>query len=126
MNRLNIQGIRDEKIKIDITDDPKGIRLLFEGDIDMVDPSKVLDPLFTQTHETVIKAGMKDVFLDFMKLAFLNSSGIKAIAKWVMKLAGLPASDKYTLHIIQNKEITWQTTSLPTLSFLVPGAVKVE
>ena len=60
------------------------------------------------------------------QLAFLNSSGIKAIAKWIMKLSSTAAEKKYLIKILQNKEITWQTSSLPTLTFLAPGAVQIE
>jgi hypothetical protein len=66
------------------------------------------------------------IVADFTGLTFLNSSGIKAVAKWIMKLAMLPPDQKYQIRIAHNKAITWQVTSLPTLTFLVPGAVKVE
>ena len=55
-----------------------------------------------------------------------EKQAIKAVAKWIMKLAMLPADKKYQIRIAHNKAITWQVTSLPTLTFLVPGAVKVE
>ena len=55
-----------------------------------------------------------------------NSSGIKSVAKWIMKLSDLSTDVKYRITIIHNKDITWQVTSLPTLTFLVPGGVKIE
>jgi hypothetical protein len=66
------------------------------------------------------------IVADFNGLSFLNSSGIKAVAKWIMKLAMLPPGQKYQIRIAHNKAVTWQVTSLPTLTYLVPGAVKVE
>jgi len=113
-------------VKIEVKDTADGVGVHFNGDIDMEDPSTILDPLFEQVHEGAVNQGLKEVEVDFTQLNFLNSSGIKAVAKWIMKLAMVSADQKYTIKILHNKSITWQVTSLPTLTFLVPGAVKVE
>ena len=126
MNKLNIDNIAQDKIKIEIQDSATGILVKFVGDIDMEDPSIVLDPLFEKIHTGMVAKKIPDVVADFHGLNFLNSSGIKAVAKWIMKLAMLPADQKYQIKISHNKAITWQVTSLPTLTFLVPGAVKIE
>lgn len=126
MNKLNIETIQEERIKIEVLDSDPGIKVIFQGDIDMEDPSGILDPLFSKLHEGVIENKVKDVLADFRDLTFLNSSGIKAVAKWIMKLTELDNDTKYHIKILHNKDITWQVTSLPTLTFLVPGAVQVE
>lgn len=126
MNKLSIDPIVQDKIKIDVSDNGAGIKVKFVGDIDMEDPSIVLDPLFERIHGGMVSKKIPDVVADFQGLNFLNSSGIKAVAKWIMKLAMLPADQKYLIKIAHNKAITWQVTSLPTLTFLVPGAVKIE
>ena len=109
-----------------VFDDGADILVKFIGDIDMEDPSIILDPLFEKLHDGVMKQNIKQVKADFNELSFLNSSGIKSVAKWIMKLTELDESKKYMIKILHNKDITWQVTSLPTLSFLVPGGVKVE
>jgi len=126
MNKLNIDPVHQDKVKIDILDNAEGLMAKFVGDIDMEDPSIVLDPLFEKIHQGMVAKKIPFVVADFNGLTFLNSSGIKAIAKWIMKLAMLPPDQKYQIRIAHNKAITWQVTSLPTLTFLVPGAVKVE
>jgi len=126
MNKLNIQLVEEERIKIEILDHNMGVTVKFIGDIDMEDPSLILDPLFTKLHEGAVEKGIKTVFADFTDLSFLNSSGIKAVAKWIMKLTELDDESKYQIKIVHNRDITWQVTSLPTLMFLVPGAVQVE
>lgn len=126
MNKLNIDPVHQDKVKIDIVDNAEGLLAKFVGDIDMEDPSIVLDPLFEKIHQGMVAKKIPFVVADFNGLTFLNSSGIKAIAKWIMKLAMLPPDQKYQIRIAHNKAITWQVTSLPTLTFLVPGAVKVE
>jgi hypothetical protein len=126
MSKLGIDPVIQDKIKIEVLDVGDDVALTFSGDIDMEDPSVILDPLFERVHNGMIEQGIKQAVLDFMNLNFLNSSGIKAVAKWIMKLAMMPADQKYNILIKHNKQITWQVTSLPTLTFLVPGAVKVE
>jgi hypothetical protein len=126
MNQLNIQPISEERIKIEVSDVPGGLAVFFSGDIDMEDPGIILDPLFDRVHQGMISLKLKEVHADFTGLNFLNSSGIKSVAKWIMKLTDMPADAKYLIKIIHNKDITWQVTSLPTLTFLVPGGVKIE
>ncbi len=123
---MNIASINQDKIKIDIVDENQEIKVVFSGDLDMADPGPLLDPFFGNIHEEIISGGIKKVILDFNNLTFLNSSGIKTIAKWIMKLAVMPEDKRYKMIIRQNKGITWQATSLPTLTYLVPGAVVVE
>ena len=126
MNKLNIDPVRQDKIKMEVLDNAEGLKVTFVCDIDMEDPSIVLDPLFEKIHQGMVAKKIPFIVADFTGLTFLNSSGIKAVAKWIMKLAMLPPDQKYQIRISHNKAITWQVTSLPTLTFLVPGAVKVE
>lgn len=125
-NKIGVAPIAQDKIKINVEDTANGIAIRFVGDIDMEDPSIIMDPLFEKVHSSVVTQKIPEVVADFQNLNFLNSSGIKAVAKWIMKLAMLPADKKYGIKIQHNKAITWQVTSLPTLTFLVPGAVKIE
>lgn len=125
MNKLNIDSITQGNASISVTDTADGVSVAISGEIDMQDPSVLLDPVFAGVHDGSVSKGLKVVEFDVRKLTFLNSSGIKAIAKWIMKLAGVPADKRYQIKILQNKEITWQATSLQTLTFLVPGGVVV-
>jgi hypothetical protein len=126
MNKLNIEPVNQARISITVNDTSSGVGVSFVGDIDMQDPGEILDPLFDKIHNSCLSKGIKQVSLNFTQLNFLNSSGIKSIAKWIMKLVDLSDDKKYLITIIHNKDITWQVTSLPTLTFLVPGVVKVE
>jgi hypothetical protein len=126
MNSLGIEQIKQGKVSIDVSDIPSGLAITIVGDIDMQDPSVVLDPLFDKVHKGAMASGLKVVNFDLRQLAFLNSSGIKGIAKWIMNLASAPADKRYVIKILQNKSVPWQVTSLPTLTFLVPGAVQIE
>lgn len=122
---IHITPVAQDKIKISAASSSDGGTVTFAGDIDMADPSPLLDPLFEQVHSQALEEGAQAITLDFTQLSFLNSSGIKAIAKWIMRLAAVPESKKYKIKIVHNPEITWQMTSLPTLTYLVPGSVEI-
>lgn len=96
----------------------------FKGCIDLQNPEPIITPFFDKIHNNVIKNGIKEVFLDFKELNFLNSSGIKTITKWIMKIPLLPQDKKYKLNLIYTDEITWQRTSLMILTYLAPENVK--
>ncbi|GAB6088531.1 hypothetical protein [Spirochaeta dissipatitropha] len=123
MGKLGVDAVQVERLKIDVQDSPA--QLTFIGDIDMEDPSTILDPFFTKTHEGMLANGLKEIQVDVTSLNFLNSSGIKAISKWIMQLAALGDDQKYVIKLKHNPDITWQATSLPTLTYLVPGAVEI-
>lgn len=123
MSKLQAQAIKEANFSVDVSDSGSGGKIQFIGDIDMEDPSKILDPFFDQVHQSAVSGDVTEVEADFTKLNFLNSSGIKAIAKWIMKLAAVSGDEKYTIHILYDKAVTWQETSLPTLKFLVPDVV---
>jgi len=126
MNKLNIDPVQQDKLQVEVLDNGEGITVKLVGDIDMEDPGLVLDPFFESVHQGVLVRKIPFVVADFKGLTFLNSSGIKAVAKWIMKLAMLPPDQRYLVRIAHNKAVTWQVTSLPTLTYLVPGAVKIE
>jgi hypothetical protein len=81
---------------------------------------------FEQIHNNIIENGIKYVELDFSKLTFLNSSGIKTLIKWITKVTPLPADKKYNFKVIANSQITWQETSLKMLSMLAPGLIEIQ
>ena len=110
----------------DVKDSTNGVSVIFTGDIDIADPSVILDPFFESIHSGSLSQGMNAVVADFSKLDFLNSSGIKAIAKWIMKQASTSQDQKYKIKIQYNNAVTWQATSLPTLKFLVPDIVEID
>ena len=126
MGKLSVANIKEAKFSVVINDNSDGVAVVFSGDIDLTDPSVILDPFFESIHQGAIASGFKAVVSDFSKLDFLNSSGIKAIAKWIMKLMSVTPDQQYKIKIVYDKNITWQATSLPTLKFLVPDVVEID
>ena len=57
--------------------------------------------------------------IDLTTLSFLNSSGIKSLATFML---GSPK--KFEIRI--NDSITWQTQSIPALTFLKPNQITIS
>lgn len=126
MSKLGLENLKRDKVEIKILDIDEGVRLEFIGDIDMQDPGTLLNPFFDSVHNAIVENDVKHVEADFTELAFLNSSGIKTLIKWIMKIPQLPPDKKYNLKIIYSGKITWQGTSLKTLIYLAPGFATAE
>ncbi len=126
MNSFGIDNVITEKATVELIDIANGMKVIFSGDIDVQNPEPIFVPFFEQIHNKVIENNIKYVELDFTKLTFLNSSGIKTLIKWITKVTPLPAEKKYRFKIIANSEITWQETSLKMLSMLAPGLIEIQ
>ncbi len=126
MNKFGLSNVVTEKANVELVDIANGVKVLFNGDIDVQNPEPIFVPFFEQIHANMIAQNVKYVELDFSKLTFLNSSGIKTLIKWITKVTPLPADQKYNFKIIANSQITWQETSLKMLSMLAPGLIEIE
>ena len=57
--------------------------------------------------------------IDLIYLSFLNSSGIKSLATFML---GSPKK----FEIRTNKNVTWQSQSIPALTFLKPNQITIS
>jgi len=96
------------------------------GMIDMRDPTLDILPYLLKIHEEVLKKSLKNIKADFTDLTFMNSSGIKTIISWIMKLNDVPAEKRYKINIIYNPNITWQESSIQVMQQLFPDFIVVE
>jgi hypothetical protein len=126
MNQFGIDNVITEKATVELKDIENGVSVSFSGDIDVQNPEPIFLPFFDKIHTKVIEAGVKFIELDFTRLTFLNSSGIKTLIKWITKVTPLPNDQKYRFLILANSEITWQETSLKMLSMLAPGLIEIK
>lgn len=120
MSELAYAKLTDSKFIIEVN---KNI-VKFSGCIDLLNPEPLFVPFFDNIHENIIKENIKEVILDFKELSFLNSSGIKTITKWIMKIHSLSPENKYKMKLLYSEEITWQRTSLMILTYLAPDNVQ--
>lgn len=115
-----------DNIHIGLEHEPDGMFVRFTGIIDQPKPGEFLDPLIARVHEDALSGRPARVAADLSGLSFLNSSGIMALAKWVMKLKEAPANQRYPLTLLYAPGVTWQQTSLKPLVMMSGGLVTLE
>lgn len=118
---LELEGTR-----ISLKQDGEVPELVFEGKIDMLDPGMDIQPFILELHMQLLEKGVKQLSVDFTALTFMNSSGLKVMVNWIMKLKDAPAATRYRMVFVRNKDITWQGSSLPILQKLLPELISVE
>lgn len=126
MNKLSIEDFISEDINIIIEDIDNGVKVKFIGDIDSQDPDSLLMPFFERTNSKIIENDIKQIELDFLKLNFMNSSGIKVIIKWAQLSLILPEHKLYKFRILANSHVSWQVNSLKLLAMLSPKIIKIS
>lgn len=126
MNSFTTDNLELDSTNIYLKEDENEPQLVFEGKIDMLDPGLEIQPFLLELHTKMLEEGVKRLLVDFTGLTFMNSSGLKVMVNWIMKLKDVPADSRYRLVLQRNKDITWQGSSLPILQKLLPDAITVE
>jgi hypothetical protein len=127
MSKLNVEAFQNDDLRIEPADLPEGgVELRFSGTIDMRDPSAILLPYYDHVHDQVTANKAPEVRLDLRNLAYLNSSGILTLVKWIKKLQDTPAEQKYKFHIVYSGDINWQRISILTISKMAADVVTVS
>jgi hypothetical protein len=85
-----------------------------------------LDRFITQLHAETVRAGKKEVVIDFMRLEFMNSSCMKSLVTWITGVQELPAPSQYRICFRSNREILWQRRSLQALKCFADALVRIE
>jgi hypothetical protein len=88
--------------------------LIFSGKLEKSDYTDI--DKFLREVDQALKDAL--CIIDLANLSFLNSSGIRSLATFML---GSPK--KFEIQI--NNTITWQTESIPTLTFLKPEGITI-
>ncbi|MCG8571950.1 MAG: hypothetical protein MJB14_17585 [Spirochaetes bacterium] len=104
MQNKTIDNFIGEKFFIEVKENINSMNLVFNGELDMQDPETILSPFFHQVHEKMMKESFPRVNMDFKKLYYLNSSGIKTIIKWVHKVSRVEDKQRYQFDFKEMKK----------------------
>ncbi|MBN2440171.1 MAG: hypothetical protein JXJ04_02460 [Spirochaetales bacterium] len=127
MSKINVENLVYDDITLIISDITEGIKLSFQGSIDMEYPQQKLDGYFMKIHEELISNKIKNINCDFNQLSYINSSGIRCLVKWIVNLINIKDSEqKYIMDFYINKEYEWQVASLGFLSGLCPELIHIK
>ena len=98
----NLSSINQEKFTIELKLIQGKPNIIFNGVIDLPDPGILLTPYFTELHDAVLENSSEEIIFDITELTYINSSGIKAIIKYVLKILHLEAEKKYKILLYYN------------------------
>ena len=99
---------------------PELVTVTFKGELSLSGP-KEYAPI-AELLNNIAANEPPNMTLDLKELAFLNSSGISMISKFVISLR---KKKKIQLIILGSKEMPWQNKSLKNLQKFLPG-LKLE
>lgn len=92
--------------------------LTIEGSIDSQNPNSFMDPFFKEVHEYLISNRVDEIKVDVRGLTYLNSSGIREIILWLMKIMQTPPDDQYRVVFMCNEKYTWQESAMSNFILL--------
>ncbi|MCP2727024.1 slr1659 superfamily regulator [Limnofasciculus baicalensis] len=115
---MDFQEIKNEDYSVQY--DPKSVTFKFQGELSLGGPSEY--GAIAKLLEDVANEVPPTITLNLKELAFLNSSGISLLSKFVISVR-----KKKTIQVlvIGSTEIPWQEKSLANLEKLLPS-LKLE
>jgi hypothetical protein len=104
----------------------EGNVVTLRGEIDHASPRAFLAPFFETVHQAAEAEGLRQVKVDVQGLRFLNSSAVKELIAWVLKRNRMAPGRKYKIEFIYDSTVLWQRVTLPTISHLDAGFIKLD
>jgi len=111
-----------EGLKVSITN-ANTIRLA--GVLSTPDPRQTVGAFFEALHQAAIFDKVSTVEVNVRELSFVNSSAIRLFVDWASRISATPEAQRYTVHFLTSRRVTWQRTSFNVLRSLAPEAVRV-
>jgi hypothetical protein len=96
------------------------------GNVDMRDPGRVFNPFWKDVDEKAAELGLETVEVDLRSVAFMNSSGILTVVRWVSRLIAGAGKARYRVLFRYDPNVTWQRTNVPVLARLAPETISLS
>lgn len=110
----NIFNIKEQNYSIEFQNN----NIKISGTIEIKNPNDNFTNHIKKIHSLILENNLKNIILDLTTLEFMNSSGIKGLVEWILKLEELSEDQKYKIEFIYNPKILWQESTINTLLFL--------
>ncbi|MCK5242411.1 hypothetical protein KAR34_08160 [bacterium] len=88
------------------------------GSIDMVSADEFLRSFFDTTTHNILKHKLKAVKVDVKNLTYINSSGIKELAAWILRLKELADEQKFKIIFQCDLSLEWQERTFKVMVWL--------
>jgi anti-anti-sigma factor len=70
--------------------------------------------------------GHREVVVDMTELEYMNSSSLKSLLSWIVRVRDLPEPREYKIRLLSNPELHWQQRSLHSLVSMCGEVIEVE
>lgn len=70
--------------------------------------------------------GRREVVVDMRALEYMNSSSIKSLLTWIVRVRDLPEPERHKIRFLSNPELHWQQRSLHSLVSMCGDVIEVE
>ncbi|MCX4239326.1 STAS domain-containing protein [Paraliomyxa miuraensis] len=88
------------------------------GSKDLLD--EFLASVFAASHDR------REVVVDLSELEYMNSSALKSLVTWIVRVRDLPESRRHKIRFLSNPELHWQQRSLHSLVSMWSDVIEVE
>ena len=126
MSNIKLDNLDDGNAHLSLEQIDGIPHVFFKGEVDMRDPSLQILPYLMTIHDLMLENNIPEINVDFKELLFMNSSGLKVLINWIMKLKDIEQSGRYIINFIYDSKITWQTSSFPILKRLLSDAINLQ
>lgn len=115
--KLILKPVKTERMNLYAKDDV----VYLDGSVDMQNPVGLLEPFFTDLHNDIMHYGYRVVTFDITGLTFINSSGIRMLLMWLIKITKLPRDDRYDVILRINPLVSGQDSISKSLALIYQG-----
>jgi len=70
--------------------------------------------------------GRREVIVDLTQLEYMNSSSLKSLLSWIVRVRDLPEPQRHKIRLLSNPELHWQQRSLHSLVSMCGDVIEVE
>jgi hypothetical protein len=85
-----------------------------------------LQALLEILHGEARRLAARQVVVDFRRLEFMNSSGLKTLVTWISEIQSLSGIERYSVRFITNPDWHWQRRSLHAVQTIASDLVSIE
>jgi hypothetical protein len=118
--KLELPQVEGLNVKLD---GPNAVSLA--GVLSTPDPRQTVGSFFEALHRAAVADGVSSVEVNVRELTFVNSSAIRLFVDWASRITSAPEAERYQVHFLTSRQITWQRTSFNVLRSLAPEAVQI-
>lgn len=124
MNQITFPAGLIPDFEVEVIQQGQGeVTIRFSGDLHADHVAERLQPPLLKMHEAILAQKVQRVRLDLRKVDYMNSSGIKALAAWLLA-AERAREGGYRIDMVFNPDSTWQHESLGALEAIAPRVAR--